>query len=154
MQGFGCEVVAYEQITPEEVIISDGVTPVSYEELCRTCDVISLHARLVPETRKMFGKKQFDMMKRNAIFINTARAGLMDEEALVEALEKGRIRGAGLDVYTVEPLPLTSKLLQMDNVTLMPHSAGITSDIVKNSIKIILPEIERFLNGEALKFTV
>ena len=154
VQGFGCEVVAYEQITPEAVIVSDGVTPVPYEELCKTCDIISLHARLVPETEKMFGRKQFDLMKPNAIFINTARAGLMDEEALIEALESGKIRGAGLDVYTVEPLPLTSRLLQMDNVTLMPHSAGITRDIVKNSIKIILPEIERFLKGEKLKLTV
>jgi len=130
------------------------VTPVDYDELCRNCDIISLHARLVPETEKMFGKHQFDLMKPNAIFINTARAGLMDEEALVEALQSGHIRGAGLDVYTVEPLPLDSPLLKMDNVTLMPHSAGITNDIIKNSLKIINTEIERFLNGEKLKFTV
>lgn len=154
VQGFGCEVVTYEKIKPPEVILSDGVKPVDYDELCRTCDVISLHARLVPETEKMFGKAQFDLMKPNAIFINTARAGLMDEDALIEALQSGHIRGAGLDVYTVEPLPIDSPLLRMDNVTLMPHSAGITNDIIKNSLKIIIVEIERFLKGEKLEFTV
>lgn len=102
----------------------------------------------------MFGKAQFDLMKPNAIFINTARAGLVDEEALIDALQSGKIRGAGLDVYSVEPLPLDSPLLQMDNVTLMPHSAGITNDIIQNSLKIITVEIERFLTGEKLAFLV
>lgn len=77
----------------------------------------------------------------------------MDEDALIEALQSGCIRGAGLDVYTVEPLPVDSPLLQMDNVTLMPHSAGITNDIIKNSLKIIIVEIERFLKGKQLEFT-
>ena len=154
VKGFGSEVVAYETITPYEVLREDGVAPVSLEELCKTCDIVSLHARLVPETEKMFGKDQFALMKSNAIFINTARAGLMDEEALIEALQSGRIRGAGLDVYAQEPLPPDSPLLQMDNVTLMPHSAGITRDIIKNSLKIISTELERFLRGEELKFTV
>ena len=154
VKGFGCEVVAYETITPRDVILSDGVTPLDYEELCRSCDIISIHARLVPETEKMFGKAQFDLMKPNAIFINTARAGLVDEEALIDALQSGKIRGAGLDVYSVEPLPLDSPLLQMDNVTLMPHSAGITNDIIQNSLKIITVEIERFLTGEKLAFLV
>ncbi len=154
IQGFGCRVAAYEKITPPEVIKNDGVEPVDLETLCRSCDIISLHARLVPETEKMFGQEQFKMMKPNGIFINTARAGLMDEEALIEALETGRIRGAGLDVYTIEPLPLDSPLLGMDNVTLMPHSAGVTRDIIKNSLKIITTELERFLVGEELKFTL
>ncbi len=154
VQGFGCDVMAYEKITPEAIIRGDGVKPVDYDTLCRTADIISIHARLVPETEKMFGKHQFDLMKPNAIFINTARAGLVDEEALIEALESKKIRGAGLDVYSVEPLPLESPLLRMDNVTLMPHSAGITNDIIINSLKIITQEVERFLTGEALQFIV
>ena len=155
VQGFGCEVVAYETITPEEIIRSDGVTPVDLETLCRTCDIISLHARHVEgQNDKMFGREQFKMMKPSAIFINTARAGLMDEDALIEALQKGWIRGAGLDVYSVEPLPKDSPLLQMDNVTLTPHSAGATGDIIKNSLKIINAELERFMLGQELQFTV
>jgi len=154
IQGFGCEVCAYEKITPPEVLEKDGVEQVELEELCRNCDIISVHARLVPENWHMIGKKQFELMKPNAIFINTARAGLVDEEALILALKKQQIRGAGLDVYEIEPLPLDSPLLQMDNVTLMPHSAGITSDIIKNSLKIIIKELERFLRAEPLKFNV
>lgn len=155
VHGFGCEVFAYETITPEEIIRGDGVTPVDLETLCRTCDIISLHARHVAgQNDKMFGREQFRMMKPSAIFINTARAGLMDEEALIEALQKGWIRGAGLDVYSVEPLPKDSPLLQMDNVTLMPHSAGATGDIIKNSLKIINTELERFMLGQELRFTV
>ena len=85
------------------------------------------------------------MMKKNAIVINTARAGLLDEEALAEALQNGQIRGAGLDVYKVEPLPLDSPLLHMDNVTLMPHSAGITNDLIKNSVKLAVKIMEPLL---------
>lgn len=78
----------------------------------------------------------------------------MDEQALIRALATGQIRGAGLDVYEKEPLPYDSPLLKMDNVTLMPHSAGITNDILKNSLKIIVTELARFLKGEDLKFQV
>lgn len=154
IHGFGCQVFAYETITPTEVLVTDGVIPLSLEELCKTCDVVSLHARLVPENTRMFGKQQFDLMKPNAIFVNTARAGLVDEAALIEALQTGKIRGACLDVYSTEPFPTDSPLLQMDNVTLMPHSAGVTADMEKNSLKIILQDIDRFLAGEALQFQV
>lgn len=102
----------------------------------------------------MIGEREFSLMKPNAIFINTARAALVDEKALIQALQTGKIRGAGLDVYEKEPLPLDSPLLSMDNVTLMPHSAGITNDILKNSLKIIKTEFERFLKREPLKFTI
>jgi D-3-phosphoglycerate dehydrogenase / 2-oxoglutarate reductase len=154
VNGFGCEVVTYEKFTPLEIIQSDGVKSVSLEALCSSCDIISVHARLTPETRKMIGRKQFALMKPNAIIVNTARGDLIDEEALIEALQSGKIRGAGLDVYAEEPLPKDSKLLRMDNVTLMPHSAGITIDIVKNGLSIVIPEIERFLNGQELRNSV
>lgn len=154
IHGFDCQVFAYEAITPPETLIADGVTPVSLDMLCSTCDIISMHARLVPQTERMFGREQFQLMKPNAIFINTARAGLVDESALIEALQTGTIRGAGLDVYSTEPLPEDSPLLQMDNVTLMPHAAGDTSDKDKNSLKIIIQDIERFLCNEKLQFQI
>lgn len=136
IHGFGCEQVsAFDSFVSEEDMKADGVKKSSLEEICRTCDIISLHLRYVPETENIIGVQQFDMMKPNAILINTARAGLVDENALIDALQKGKIRGAGLDVYKVEPLPLDSPLLKMDNVTLMPHSAGITNDLIKNSVK-------------------
>lgn len=153
-KGFGSRVIAYEKITPPEILKEDGAEPVELEELLKTADIITMHARLCPETRQMIGEAEFALMKPNAVFINTARAGLVDEQALIRALQTKQIRGAGLDVYEKEPLPLDSPLLQMDNVTLMPHSAGITNDILKNSLKIIVTEMERFLKGESLKFQV
>lgn len=151
-KGFGAKVIAYEKITPPEILKADGVEQVELSRLLQTADIITMHARLCPETRGMIGTNEFALMKPNAIFINTARAGLVDEQALVHALETKQIRGAGLDVYEKEPLPLDSPLLKMDNVTLMPHSAGITNDILKNSLKIIVTEMERFLKGEPLEF--
>lgn len=153
-KGFGSRVIAYEKITPPEVLKEDGVELAELHELLQTADIITMHARLCEETRQMIGASEFAMMKPNAIFINTARAGLVDEQALIHALQTKQIRGAGLDVYEKEPLPLDSPLLTMDNVTLMPHSAGITNDILTNSLKIIVTEFERFLNGEELKFNV
>lgn len=152
IKGFGAKVIAYEKITPPEILKADGVEQVELSRLLQTADIITMHARLCPETRGMIGANEFALMKPNAIFINTARAGLVDEQALVHALETKQIRGAGLDVYEKEPLPLDSPLLKMDNVTLMPHSAGITNDILKNSLKIIVTEMERFLKGEPLEF--
>ena len=148
--GFGCDMVyAYDQFLSAADLAKDGVKAASLEEVCRTCDIISLHLRYVPETENIIGRDQLAMMKRNAIIINTARAGLLDEEALAEALSSGKIRGAGLDTYKIEPLPLDSPLLKMNNVTLMPHSAGITNDLIKNSVKLavkimkpLLEEIE------------
>ena len=92
--------------------------------------------------------------RKNSIFINTARAELVDEEALIDALQSHKIRGACLDVYYNEPLPKDYPLLKMDNVTLMPHSAGVTADMEKNSLKIIIKDIERFLKGEKLQFEI
>ncbi|MBE6599819.1 MAG: hydroxyacid dehydrogenase [Ruminococcaceae bacterium] len=154
IHGFDCEVCAYENITPPEVLEADGVKKVSLEELCKTCDVISLHARLVPENTGMFGYEQFAMMKPNAILINTARAALVDEDAMIDALQTGKIRGAALDVYHHEPLPKDYPLLKMDNVTMMPHSAGMTGDVYKNTIKIITKDIAKFLKGEELGFNL
>lgn len=154
VKGFGSRVIAYEKITPPEVLKEDGVETAELSELLKTADIITMHARLCKETEHMIGAREFAMMKPNAVFINTARAGLVDEQALIHALQTGQIRGAGLDVYEKEPLPLDSPLLTMDNVTLMPHSAGITNDILTNSLKIIVTEFERFLKGEELKFNV
>lgn len=144
--GFGCDrVLAYDKYIPEQVIRDDGVLPASLDEICRECDVISLHLRSTPETENIIDRRRLQSMRPNAILINTARSGLVEEEALIEALQKGWIRGAGLDVYWREPLPEDSPLLKMDNVTLMPHSAGITNDLIKNSVKLAVKIMEPLL---------
>ena len=99
----------------------------------------------------MFGKKQFDQMKPTAIFVNTARAGLVDEAALVEALQSKKILGAALDVFETEPLPADHPFLSMDNVTLTPHIAGYVSNICYNSFDAAADDVERYFKGEAMR---
>ena len=90
------------------------------------------------------------MMKPHAFFINTARAGLVDEDALVQALVDHKIGGAALDVFSVEPIPEGHPILGLDNVTLTPHRAGNCSNLAAISLDIIVDDIERYLKGEEL----
>ena len=152
--GFGSKVIAYDPYCPAELMSKDGVVAVDRETLLKESDIVSMLARLTPETKNIFGAEEFAMMKPSAIFINTARAGLVDEQALINALQTKQIRGAGLDVYWEEPMPLDHPLLKMDNVTLTPHRAGVTNDIVPNTLGIMMNELKRFAAGEELQFRI
>ena len=101
-----------------------GIELVDLKTLFRDADFVSVNAPLAPETEKLVNRAHLALMKRSAFLINTARGGLVDEAALYEALAAGRIAGAGLDVFEVEPLPANSPLRQLENVLLSPHCAG------------------------------
>lgn len=103
-----------------------GAHPVSLGKLLQDSDFISLHVPLNAETRHLIGAPQFALMKREAILINTCRGPVVDEVALIEALQKRRILAAGLDVTEVEPVPSDSPLLAMENVVISPHMASIS----------------------------
>lgn len=120
---------------------------VPLEQLYRESDVVSLHLRLSPATERMIGRDQFAMMKPGAIFLNTARGPIVDEKALVEALASGRLGGAGLDVFAVEPLPPGHPLTRLDNVVLTPHSAGVTREALEAGLSLALENVENFLAG-------
>lgn len=150
LQAFGCSIVAYDPFCPEEVFERTNCKSVSLEELMREADYISIHARLTKETKGLITREHIAMMKPHAFFVNTARAGLVDEEALVEALAAHRIGGAALDVFSVEPIPEGHPILELDNVTLTPHRAGNCSNLAAISLDIIVEDIERYLKGEAL----
>jgi phosphoglycerate dehydrogenase-like enzyme len=103
------------------------VTAVDYQTLLRESDVVSFHVVLTRETRYMFGENELKLMKPNAIVINTARGKVLDERALARAIEDGRIRGAAIDAFEEEPLPMDSPLRKLgDRVVLSPHSASYT----------------------------
>jgi D-3-phosphoglycerate dehydrogenase len=105
--------------------------------LLRQSDVVSLHARLTPESAGLIDRSALALMKPTAYFINTARAGLVDEQALLEALQQKRIAGAALDVLWDEPIPADSPWLALDNVTLASHLAGTTQDSFIKSIRLV-----------------
>jgi len=99
---------------------------VSFDELLRQSDVISVHSVLSKETKEIFNKDAFSKMKSTSIFINTARGGVHNEQDLIQALTKGIIWGAGLDVTNPEPMKLDNPLLQMENVCILPHIGSAT----------------------------
>lgn len=96
------------------------------EELLRRSDIVSLHLVLAESTRHIIGKMELELLKPSAFLINTARGPLVDEEALIDALRNRRFAGAGLDVYDIEPLPLDHPIRDLDNVTLAPHTGGLS----------------------------
>jgi phosphoglycerate dehydrogenase-like enzyme len=119
--------IAYDPYVPPAHFLTHGVTPVDYETLLRQSDVVSFHVVLTRETRYMLGEEQLKLMKPNAIVLNTARGKVLDEKALARAIGEGRIRGAAIDAFEEEPLPMESPLRALgDRVILSPHSASYT----------------------------
>ena len=110
-------------------------------------DYLSLHTPNTAETRHMIGREQFELMKSSAVLINVARGLLVDEDALVEALQAGQIRGAGLDAFAVEPLSSSHPLLQMDNVYCTPHVAGVTRETAQRRGEAAANNVERVSKG-------
>lgn len=124
-----------------------GVRYASLDELLEYSDVVSLHAPHTPATEKLLSGARLDKMKSSAIVVNTSRGGLVDEDALAAALVNGRIAGAGLDVFVLEPLPKGHALATLDNVVLAPHTGGGSGGGQKLLIQQVLENIARFARG-------
>ena len=131
-----------------------GFEMVPFDDLLARADVVSLHLRLSPETKGLIGTRQFGLMKPSAILINTARGGITDEAALVEALSTHRIAAAGLDVFETEPLPEHHPLTRLDNVVLTPHSAGIAPEVVEDGLALAVGNVWSFLAGKPANVVV
>ncbi len=136
--GFHSRVIAYDPFLPDAVKASfPDVTFVSFEELVKESDIISLHAALTPETHHIFNKETFRKMKNTAMIINTSRGPLIDQKDLAWALENGEIRYAGLDTVEIEPISPDDPLLHMDNVILSPHSGSYGEGAKKTQIEMV-----------------
>jgi len=147
-KAFGMNIVGYDPYIPEEVARDLGVKLLDdLNELCKVSDFITLHVPLTPKTRHIIGKEQISLMKRNAIIVNCARGGLIDERALYEALKEGRIRAAALDVFEEEP-PRNNPLLTLDNVIGTPHQGASTEEAQKSAGIIVAEQIVKILRGE------
>jgi phosphoglycerate dehydrogenase-like enzyme len=129
VQGFDARVQYYDLFPlSEERERELGVGRVSIDDLFRTSDIVTCHTPLTPDTHHVVNRQRIGMMKPTALLINTSRGPVVDEEALIEALQQGRIAGAGLDVFEKEPVDPGNPLLSMANVAVTPHSAGTTWD--------------------------
>lgn len=119
-------------------------------ELIAESDYIVVAAPLTAETKKMIGAQELAAAKEGAVFINVGRGAVVDEEALIEAL-RTKLKGAALDVVTVEPLDPSSPLWTMENVLISPHTADVTRGFINRSIKLFVENVGRFLNNTALE---
>jgi D-3-phosphoglycerate dehydrogenase len=126
---FEMRVLLYDPyLAPAQATACGGELCSTLEQLLRDADFVSVHTPLNPETRRLVGKREIEWMKPTAFVINTSRGPVVDESALIEALREGRIAGAGLDVFEMEPPDSDSPLLGMDNVVLTPHLASFTDE--------------------------
>src|SRR4029077_5632175 len=114
------------------------------------CDYVVAAAPLTPDTRGLIGEAEFAAMKPNAVVINVGRGPVIDEEAMVRALSKGRIKGAALDVFDHEPLPEGHPFYRLENVLLSPHCADHTPDWLDRAMQFFIAQFERLQKGEPL----
>ena len=146
LKWFQPEILVASRYITEEDAKQRGVRIASAEEIFETCDVISLHAALNKENRGMITGELMKKIKPGALFVNTARAGIVEEEAMIQELKTGRFR-AVLDVYHQEPLPADSQLRNLDNVLLFPHMAGPTFDMREKVTLKLAEDIRAILEG-------
>ncbi len=148
-RGLGMEVIAFDPLLDDDIFEQLDVEQVSFEDLLQRSDCIVLHAPLNQETHHLFSTDEFSQMKESAIFVNVARGPLVDEDALVSAVENVEIRGAGLDVYESEP-PTDSPVFDSDKIVCSPHHAGSSPAAKENKIRIVREELKRVLQGKPL----
>jgi phosphoglycerate dehydrogenase-like enzyme len=145
----GMRHIAHDPYVPEASAALAGVQLVDKQTLLRQADVLCITCNLTPETRHAIGGAELAQMKPSAYLINGARGPIVDEAALIDALRAGRLRGAGLDVFEQEPLPLDSPLIGMDNVILAPHALGWTDELVLGNSLSDAEGLVRLSRGEA-----
>ncbi len=141
-------VIAYDPYVPADRAAALGVEMMSLEDVMRQSDYISIHTPLLPETQHMINAAMIALMKPTAYLINTSRGPVVDEAALIAALQDGKIAGAGLDVFEVEPLPKDSPLMAMENVVLVPHTASYADMTFAIMHRRVGEEAARALRGQ------
>ncbi|GAA2184724.1 C-terminal binding protein [Brooklawnia cerclae] len=153
-RGLGFTTVVTDPLIPEGTTEVDGFTVASFDEVLATSDVVSVHIPLLDSTKHLFSDETFAKMKDGAIIVNTARGGVIDTEALVRAVESGKLLGAGIDVLEVEPVPADAPITKLDRVLLSPHAAYYSEEsyvllkqrVIRNTVDV--------LKGRECRFTV
>jgi D-3-phosphoglycerate dehydrogenase / 2-oxoglutarate reductase len=149
LKAFGCRILVtdpYVQISAADR--ADGIEQVAFDRLLAESDIVSLHARVTPETTRMINAETLAKMKKTATLINTARGPLVDHDALYNALANGHLRGTMLETFGIEPVPADWPLLKLPNVTLTPHIAGASVKTITYAAGVAAEEVRRYLAGE------
>jgi D-3-phosphoglycerate dehydrogenase len=152
LRAFGSTVLTYDPYADAARVAADGVESVALEELLRRSQVVSLHARLTPETHHMLNAENLALLPRGAVLVNSARGGLMDYAPLPALLESGALGSLAIDVYDIEPPPADWPLFRAPNVVMTPHLAGATRQTAERAASIVGDDVARYLNGERPRF--
>ena len=153
-KALGLRVVAHDPYVAREALANAGIEGMSFDDLLALSDFVSIHAPLSPATRGLLNSQAFGKMKTGALLINTARGPLVDEDALISALDSGHLGGAALDVVATEPLAASSKLIGRDNVILTPHTAFYSVEALNELQTKCASDVARVLCGEAPVYPV
>ena len=150
-EAFGMEVSAWSENLNLSHANKLNILPMSKDDLLKTSDIISIHVVLGERYRNLITKKEFDMMKKNSILINTSRGFIINEKDLIDALDKEKIAGVGLDVYDIEPLPQDHKLRFFPNALLLPHLGYVTVENLTKFYNQMMENIESCLNNKPIR---
>ena len=150
-KAFGMDVVAWSQNLTAEKAVLAGAAYVSKEELFRTADFVSIHLVLSDRSRGLVGAADLALMKPTAILVNTSRGPIVDEQAMLAALQSGRLAHAALDVYGTEPLPVDHPLRKLDNVTLSPHLGYVSEDVYRTFWGDCVENVEAWLDRKPVR---
>jgi len=147
LRGFDPKLLYYDVVAKPEIEKRTGATRTGLDELLEQSDIVTLHVPLTSRTRHMIGKRELGLMKPSAILINTCRGPVVDEAALHDALVAGRIWGAGLDVFEIEPVLKDNPILKLENVVVAPHAAGKTAESYPRRARFSFDNMQRVLSG-------
>ncbi len=147
LHGFGSRILAFDPYVTEELTRAHHAEPVELETLLRQSDILTVHCPDLPETRGLIGPRQISLLKPGAYVLNLARAEIIDDDALYEALHSGRLAGAAFDVFRDEPLQPDNRFVTLPNVLASPHLGGATRDVIRHQSAMIVDDIEAYLQG-------
>lgn len=147
LRAFGATVLAYDPYADPQVLAAEGVAVAGLDDLLSQSSVVSLHARLSPETERMIDERALNLLPRGAVLVNAARGGLLDYAPLPEMLRSGHLGAVALDVYDVEPPPAQWPLFSEPNVVVSPHLAGATKQTAERAADIVARDVADFLSG-------
>jgi len=154
LAGLGAKVIAFDPYADPNALADLGVELVELDTLLERADIVSIHAAVTPETRGMLGTEEFARMKQGTYFVNSARFGIADEDAVVDALRSGHLAGAAFDHFEGEFLQPDHPLLSMPNVVLTPHIGGQTAETIENHTRAMADGLEALLGGREPPNTV